>query len=171
MAFWYVWIYSFFGYLLEKGFAKLTRAELQGRKCFLFLPLCPVYGLGMLAVLALPQETIIGQVLWGAAAATAVEYLMHWAYETLFRVRFWDYSRLPGNLHGRVCLLFSVIWGGLTALSVWFLQPGVKMLAARVPPELTWLCLQVFTVDALLSTKRLWQTGDPEALRADRRRI
>ena len=51
---WWFWIYSFLGYLLEKGFAWATQSEQQGRKGFLALPLCPVYGLGMLAVLALP---------------------------------------------------------------------------------------------------------------------
>lgn len=168
MLIWCFWIYSFLGYLLEKGFAKLTHAELQGRKCFLFFPLCPVYGLGMLAVLALPQRTIVSQMIWGIVAATAVEYLVHWAYETLFYVRFWDYSNLPGNLHGRVCLLFSVIWGGLTALSVWRLQPGVAALAIRVLPEITWIYLQIFTVDVLLSAKHLWKTRDPESLSAKR---
>ena len=40
MLIWYFWIYSFLGYLLEKAFAKVTRARQQGRKCFLLLPLC-----------------------------------------------------------------------------------------------------------------------------------
>ena len=53
MVLWYFWIYSFLGYLLERAFAAVTHAEHQGRRCFLLLPLCPVYGLGMLAVLAL----------------------------------------------------------------------------------------------------------------------
>ena len=53
--FWYFWIYSFLGYLLEKVFAKVTQSPQQGRKGFLAMPLCPVYGLGMLAVLALPE--------------------------------------------------------------------------------------------------------------------
>jgi len=164
---WYFWIYSFLGYLLEKGFAKVTHAKQQGRKCFLLLPLCPVYGLGMLAVLAFPQHGVVAQVIWGAIAATAVEYVVHLVYDTLFHVRFWDYSNVPGNLRGRVCLPFSIIWGGLTALSVRWLQPEVELLAERVLPEITWLYLQVFTIDALLSAKRLWVTRDPESLRAD----
>ena len=57
---WYFWIYSFLGYLLEKLFAKVTRARQQGRKGFLLLPLCPVYGLGMLSVLALPRTWMQG---------------------------------------------------------------------------------------------------------------
>ena len=168
---WYFWIYSFLGYLLEKLFAKATRARQQGRKCFLLLPLCPVYGLSMLAVLALPTERSgwLSSILWGGFAATAVEYAVHWGYEALFNVRFWDYSDVRGNLHGRVCLPFSVAWGVLTALAVRLVQPAVVRLAARTIPEVTWLCLMAFTVDALLSAKRLWLTGDGEALRADRR--
>ena len=168
MLLWYFWIYSFLGFLLEKAFAKLTRAQQQGRKGFFLLPLCPVYGLGMLAVLALPVKGV-WLILWGGLAATAVEYAVHWAYETLLRVRFWDYSRVPGNWNGRVCLPFSLVWGALTALAVRWVQPGVAWFAARTIPEVTWLCLTAFTVDALLSAKRLWLTGDAESLRADRR--
>ena len=169
MWLWFFWIYSFLGYLLEKAFAKVTRAQQQGRKCFLLLPLCPVYGLGMLAVLVLPPicKEGIWLVVWGGLAATAVEYAVHWAYETFLHVRFWDYSRVWGNLRGRVCLPFTAAWGVLTALAVRWVQPGVEALAARVPGEVTWLCLLVFTADALVSARLLWVTGDVELLRAD----
>ena len=52
---WTFWTYSFLGYLLERGYAIATHADRQARKCFLLLPMCPVYGLGALAVLALPD--------------------------------------------------------------------------------------------------------------------
>lgn len=170
MVLWYFWIYSFLGYLLEKSFAKLTHAKLQGRKCFLLLPLCPVYGLGMLAVLALPPvcKEGIWLVAYGGLAATLVEYVVHWAYDTFLHVQFWNYAGLPGNVHDRVCLPFTAAWGVLTAAAVWWVQPGVERLAARVPWELTYLCLLVFAVDALASARFLWVTGDVERLRADR---
>ncbi|MBE6964340.1 MAG: hypothetical protein E7443_07115 [Ruminococcaceae bacterium] len=170
---WYFWIYSFLGYLLEKVFAKATHAEQQGRKCFLLLPLCPVYGLGMLAVLALPPEAKRGLqlVVWGGLAATAVEYVVHWLYDTALGVRFWDYSGVFGNLRGRVCLPFAAAWGILTALAVWWVQPEVERLAARVPPQISLLCLAVFAVDALCSLRVLHRTGDTEALRCDRRNM
>ena len=169
MWLWYFWIYSFLGYLVEKLFAKVTHAQQQGRKCFLLLPLCPVYGLGMLAVLALPLECQEGLwlVMWGGLAATAVEYAVHWAYETFLHVRFWDYTRVWGNLHGRVCLPFTAAWGLLTALAVRWVQPWVADLASKVPGEVTYLCLLVFTADALVSARLLWVTGDVELLRAD----
>ena len=170
MLLWYFWIYSFLGYLLEKGFAKTTGARLQGRKCFLLLPLCPVYGLGMLAVLALPETLtrgVIGIIVCGVTA-TAVEYAVHWAYDTFGGVRFWDYSKVFGNLRGRICLLFSLIWGGLTVAAVRWIHPRVEHLAERTVPEVTYLCLMVFALDAFCSLRLLKATGDPERLRADR---
>ena len=169
MLIWYFWIYSFLGYLLEKAFAKVTRARQQGRKCFLLLPLCPVYGLGMLAVLALPEGWSSGGwlILGGGLAATAVEYAVHWGYDVLLGVRFWDYSGVFGNLHGRVCLPFALVWGGLTALAARWVQPMVERLAEQTVPEVTYLCLLVFAADALCSLRILQVRKDPEALRAD----
>ena len=166
MALWYFWIYSFLGYLLEKVFAKLTRAEQQGRKCFLLLPLCPVYGLGMLAVLALPESIRGGGWLFllGGIAATAVEYAVHWWYETFLGVRFWDYSGQPGNLRSRVCLPFFLIWGVLTAAAVWWVHPFVFRLAAVIPPAVTYAALLLFTLDAVCSARFLKVTGDIDAL-------
>lgn len=165
--FWYFWIYSFFGFLLEKAFAAATRAENQTRKCFLMLPMCPVYGLGMLAVLALPQG--LRQGIWlvfsSAVVTTAVEYAVHWGYEVFLGVRFWDYSALPGNLKGRVCLPFTLAWGLLAALAVWLFQPGIDVLAAEVPAGVTYFFLLVFTADLICSIQFLRSTHDIEALR------
>lgn len=158
---WYFWIYSFLGCGLEKAFALATHAEHQVRRCFLMLPLCPVYGLGMVAVLALPEAVQRSGwlLLWGGLAATAVEYAVHWAYEAVLGVRFWDYSHVPGNLRGRVCLPFTLVWGLLTALAVWLVQPPLAALAARIPPGVTYAALLVFTADALCSAKALAALG------------
>ena len=49
---WLFCFYSFLGYLLERMFAKITASPRQVRKGFLLLPLCPAYGLAMVADLA-----------------------------------------------------------------------------------------------------------------------
>ena len=168
VALWYFWIYSFLGFLLERAFAAATHAPRQGRRCFLLLPLCPVYGLGMLAVLALPPAWQEGPwlILSGGLAATAVEYGVHWAYERFLGVRLWDYAQVRGNLRGRVCLPFTVAWGVLTAISVWWIQPGVEALAGAVPAGVTYGCLLLFSADTLLSARFLWVTHDIDALRS-----
>lgn len=163
---WRFWVFSLLGWGLERLFAAVTHSPVQRRRCLLFAPLCPVYGFGMAAVLALPPSFLTGWRLyfWGALAATAVEYLYHWLGEAALGLRFWDYSRLPGNLRGRVCLPFSLAWGALLYPAVG-LVGAVDALAERVPPALTWLLLLFFTADGVCSVWFLAVTHDLEALR------
>ena len=79
---WQFWTYSFLGYLLEKAFAAATHAPNQVRRCFFLMPMCPVYGLGAMAVLALPPEmsdSFLSLAWWGGVTATAAEYAVHLA--------------------------------------------------------------------------------------------
>ena len=161
--FWQFLIYSFLGFVLEVIFARVTRAGKQDRKCMLFLPLCPVYGLGALLIVHLPANLRSRPVLLfllGALAATAAEYFMDWFYEKALGVRFWDYSALRWNLNGRVCLLFSGFWGLLTLALVAWVHPMVERWTAAVPaawtlPVLLFFLLDTaFTVYLLRSTKR-----------------
>ena len=164
---WTFWTYSFFGYLLEKGYAAATRAERQARKGFLLLPMCPVYGLGALAVLALPPALTDGfwsLALWGGLTATAVEYAVHLLYDRLLGVRFWDYSQVRGNLRGRVCLPFSLAWGLLAAAGLPVVQAVLVPVLAAVPPAVTYTALLVFTADAVVSLRLLRRAGDPGIL-------
>ena len=155
--------YSFAGYGLEKLFAAVTASPQQVRKCFLLLPLCPVYGLGMLAVLALPAgltDTVWKLGIYGALAVTTVEFVVHWLYEKLLGVRFWDYSPVKGDVAGRVCLPFTVVWGVLVVLTIRFVHPWVVLLAALVPPWLSYAMLLLLTADAFFSARVLRRTGD-----------
>ena len=164
---WLFWIYSFFGYLLEKGYAAATRSEREVRKGFLLLPLCPVYGLGVLAVLALPPsltEDFFSLALWGGLTATAVEYAVHWGYDVLLGVQFWDYSGVWGNLHGRVCVPFTLAWGLLLAVFLPLIQPPLSAVLAAIPVPLTYAALLVFASDAVFSLQLLRLYHNPELL-------
>lgn len=140
----------------------------------MLLPLCPVYGLAVTAVLTLPEPLRRGWrlVVFGAAVTTAVEYAVHWAYDVLVGVRFWDYSGVQGNLRGRVCLPFTLAWGVLIALAIRLVQPLLDPVLPRIPPTLTLAVLLLVTLDAVCSLRFLTLTHDTEALhlRALRRR-
>lgn len=162
---WYFWIYSFLGWLTELAFAAASRSEEKRRRCLLLLPLCPVYGFGMLAVLALPPMGGLELAVFGGLAATAVEYACHWAGERFFGIWFWDYSLVPGNLRGRVCLPFTLAWGALIWAAMRLVQPAAEAMAETAPAWLTYLLLLVFTADAVCSIRFLRVTGDLQALR------
>ena len=166
--FWYVLIYSFFGFLMEVGFARATRCPKRDRKCRYFLPICPVYGIGAAAILGL--ASIFGDNLWvlipcAAAAATSVEYLASLFYEKVMLVSFWDYSHLPLNLHGRVCLLFSGYWLILTPALLYLVQPWMELLANHIPSALILPAGLILAADTILTILLLRRTRDTESLR------
>lgn len=168
LGLWLFWTYSFLGYLLEKGYAAATASPRQTRKCFLLLPLCPVYGLGVLAVLNLPSsltDNFWSLALWGGLTATAVEYAVHLLYDRLLGVRFWDYSQVRWNIRGRVCPPFTLAWGLLTAAALPPLQAVLVPALSAVPPGVTYALLLLTTADGVVSAALLRQTGNPECLR------
>lgn len=168
LCLWLFWTYSFLGYLLEKAYAAVTASPRQARKCFLLLPLCPVYGLGALAVLALPPDltdSFWSLALWGAVTATAVEYVVHLLYDRLLGVQFWDYSQVRWNIRGRVCLPFTLAWGLLTAAVLPLLQLLLVPALSTVPPMITYFSLLVTTADGVVSAALLRETRDTECLR------
>lgn len=166
--FWRFFIYSFLGFLLEVAFARLTRQPKRDRKCFIFLPLCPVYGFGAVLILWLAQLWNAGPLLimligfWGASAA---EYLFDAFYDRVLGVRFWDYASLPLNLNGRVCILFSLAWTALSLLLVYRLSPLVDALIFHIPPVFTPPTVILFLADTMVSCRALRQTGTAEVLR------
>ena len=168
MAKWFLWFlfYSFGGYLLEKLFARLTHSPNQIRKCFLFLPLCPVYGLAMTVLLALLPEgaSPLVRIFAGGLVCTAIEYLVHFFYEKILGVRFWDYSALRGHIRGRVCPQFALIWGVLSAVSVQWLQPLAEALAALTPPAVTYMLWLLLSADCVFTAVLLRHGRGPEDL-------
>ena len=165
-----LWIfvcYSFLGFLLEVAFARITRSPKQDRKCFLLLPLCPVYGLGALMIRGL---TLFGRhPLWVAAggflAATAAELLMGAFYRYVLGVEFWSYREVRWNFKGLVCLPFSLCWTVLALGTVYWLDPMVLELAGMVPRWADIPMAAVLGADALVSVIALKRAGTTEVLR------
>lgn len=164
---WYWFAYSFLGYCLEKLFAAATSSSHRLRRCFVFLPLCPVYGFAMVTILLLGAEKLPGaweQILLGMLAATAMEYAVHWGYERLFQVQFWDYSSTKCDVNGRICLPFSICWGILSMLAVRYVQPILEGYAALLPEWAAALAVFLVTLDGILTARVLLTTHDIDAL-------
>ena len=167
MSDWFLYFlfYSLAGCALEKLFARAVRAPKQMRKCFLLLPLCPVYGLAMVLVLALPAPAGFWRLaLWGGLVCTGTEYAVHLFYDKVLGVRFWDYSCLRGNILGRVCPQFALVWGLLSAAAVQWVQPVVRILAERTPPVAVYLLWLLFVTDCVCTAALLRRYHDTELL-------
>lgn len=164
---WSFWLFSFLGYLLEKGYARATASPRQNRKCFILLPLCPVYGVAVTAVLWMEPALRGHPLAFSAACALlpcAVEYALHWYYERCFHVRFWDYRTQPMQLHGRICLRFALVWTVLMPPAVRLIAPWMLPRLAALPPWVGFAVWMVFAADGMLSRLWLWRCRDTERL-------
>lgn len=169
--FWNFVIYSFFGFLLEITFARVTGGRAD-RKCLLLLPLCPVYGLGGSAVLLLTplaEHSPLLLFFLGGITATVVEYAMAAWYEEGLGVSFWDYTGMPGNVRGRVCLPFSIAWGTLSLGLVYWVHPVVEWLEQWIPLPVTLSMAALVLTDMAVSGVMMKRTGDRACLQWYRR--
>ena len=163
--FWYFLFYSFLGFVLEVFFAHFAGVN-PHRKCLRILPLCPVYGLGACSIVWAAEDNLplIAVFLIGTLFATAWEYIMAAFYEDVLGAPFWDYSDLPMNLHGRVCLPFSIAWGLLAVPLVRWVHPWVSGLGFQPPLLLSGLMLAALVSDGLISCALVLRSGTRDSL-------
>lgn len=110
----YFIIYSIVGFIIETIFGVLTKGVLESRKSFLYGPFCSIYGLGaVLMILPLQRFKKNNYTLFAAGfvIGSIIEYLVSLIGETIFHIKWWDYSDQILNLNGRICVLFSLFWG------------------------------------------------------------
>lgn len=126
---------SFFGWLWETILLSAQAGEWVDRG-FLFLPICPIYGVTLMTVyflLGTPKEGRHGlqkiqKPVWRYAAYLFFAFLLPSIaelavgafYQGFFGVRLWDYSTLPLNIMGFVSLPISLAWSVLITLFMRF---------------------------------------------------
>ena len=67
----------------------------------------------------LPWEmSIIKQGLIGAIIVTVLEFVFGIILNTILKLNIWDYSHLPLNIMGQVCLPFAIAWFFLAIIAI-----------------------------------------------------
>lgn len=61
----------------------------------------------------------------GVIITSALEYIISWVMEILFKTRWWDYSERFMNINGRVCLLNSTLFGIMSIVVVYIIHPVI----------------------------------------------
>ncbi|MBC5683871.1 hypothetical protein H8S40_09875 [Ruminococcus sp. NSJ-13] len=131
----YFFVYGFLGWCTEVGFAAFKTHHFVNRG-FLNGPICPIYGVGVTAVITIltPYKSdIIVLYILSVVLVTVLEGVTGWAMDKIFHNKWWDYSDMPLNIGGYVCLLFSIVWGFACLFIIYFIQPLVHDLLAFIP--------------------------------------
>ena len=146
----YFIIYSVAGYIIETLYGIITKGVWESRQSFLYGPFCGIYGLGaVVMILCLHKFPKKYNVLFigGFIVGSIVEYVISLFGEVVLGVKWWDYSNMPLNLNGRICVYFSVFWGFLGIYLIASLNPKVDRLIDWVKSKLkTQKALKAFVV-------------------------
>lgn len=131
----YFFIYSMLGWVCECLYCGIGAKRFVNRG-FLEGPYCPIYGWGALFVLyALRpfRDHIVLLFLAGMVGTSVLEYVTSYVMEKLFHSKWWDYSQRRFNLHGRICLRNSVMFGVMALVVVQIAHPLIEGMVAHLP--------------------------------------
>ena len=131
----FFYIYSFFGWIFESVYVSLRKKRWVNRG-FLLGPFLPIYGGGAVMMLFVSEpfkSNLILTYFAGAVGATLLELVTGMVMESIFKVRYWDYSDRKYNYKGYICLESALLWGFFTIAMNQAVHPALLRLLAAVP--------------------------------------
>ena len=146
-ALWIFIIYAFLGWCSEVAFAAVNKGKFVNRG-FLNGPVCPIYGVGMLIVVLCLwnlRDRPLLLFLGSALLTTALEFVTGFVLERFFHDKWWDYSDMPFNIKGYVCLKFTILWGLAASFIIGAIHRFIYMLIEKTPFVLGAILLAVFS--------------------------
>ena len=133
--------YSFLGWVWESVYCTINEKKWADRG-FLFGPICPIYGscvivvsilFSLIPALADPNFPLWGIFIISTIGSAIAEFGTSWVLEKRFNARWWDYSHMPLNIQGRICLPVSLCFGLAGVAVVKLLLPFVAGLHETIP--------------------------------------
>ena len=61
----------------------------------------------------------------GMIITSSIEYYTSYLFEKIFHNKWWDYSKKPDNINGRICLSHSIFFGLGSLLVIYLLNPFI----------------------------------------------
>lgn len=149
------YIYSFIGWIIECTIVSLDEKKFVNRG-FLRGPFLPIYGFGGIVILfvSLPvKENPALVYLCGLVGTTLLEYFTGWIMESLFKMKYWDYSGQKFNYKGRISLTSSLFWGFLSLFMTYglhrIMENFVFLFSERALQVIVCIISVIFLADAL----------------------
>lgn len=144
----FLYFYCFCGWIWECCYVSVRKRKWVNRG-FMHGPFLPLYGFGAITILflTLPVRDNIPLVFFlGMIGATVIEYFTGIIMEKLFCMRYWDYTDMPLNVRGYICLPSSLLWGVFSIFLIRVIHRPVEGIILAVPETLTDVVVFVLTI-------------------------
>jgi uncharacterized membrane protein len=128
-------VWSFIGWAIEVCAHALKMGEYSNRG-FLSMPICPIYGLGVLIITILLHPFIdipILMFICSSLICTAFELFVGVTMKMIFHNVWWDYSDEHFNFKGYICLKTSILWGMGCLIVEYCAEPQIEWLVDSIP--------------------------------------
>ncbi len=141
---------SFAGVMIEVLWCLMKNGYIESRAGLVYGPFNLLYGFAAV-VLTICLYRFRNKGKWisfvgGMIVGSSVEYICSWGQEFILGSRSWDYSGMPFNINGRICLLYSVFWGFLGVLWIKTIYPWMAKMILSIPNRIGKVCTAMFTV-------------------------
>lgn len=147
------WFSSILGWIMEEIVCSIGERKIINRG-FLIGPYCPIYGVGAVLILLLKGITNYYLIfILSLLLCSAIEYLVSFIMELVFKVRWWDYSDEPFNINGRICLKNAIAFGILGVLLIGYILPLFNKVINSFSNKtlIAVIILVITTIDIILS--------------------
>lgn len=85
------------------------------------------------------RMSVLAQMVIGAVIVTFFEFWTGMLVNRVMHLGVWDYSAVPMNLLGQICLPFTLLWFPLCGIGI-FCEDGLRRLLFHEPmPHYTWI--------------------------------
>lgn len=158
----FIWFmfYSIVGWIYETIYCSIKGLKWDNRG-MLIGPYCPIYGVGAVAdVLLCSHLDSVTAVFFCCMFGSAVlEYSTSYATEHLFHAVWWDYSKLPFNINGRICLGCSLGFGVAGPIVLYGIHPYMVRITDSIPfvaqEAVSLFFMAIFAADCALTADSL----------------
>ena len=150
---------AFLGDITETVFCRFSMGRWMSRSSVVFGPFSIVWGLGCAMLTWIlyryREQSDRRLFLCGTILGGAYEYICSVFTEIVFGTVFWDYSKIPFNLGGRINLLYCFFWG--FAAIIWmkgiypFFSRWIEKIPVRIGKPLCMIMVFFMSVNIALS--------------------
>ncbi len=153
------YIYGFIGWVLEIIIVSYEQKRIVSRG-FLRLPILPLYGFGASVIMTVTYPVAENPTLvfiCGALACTLLEYFVGVIMESVFNVKYWDYSTYEFNFQGKISAISTLFWGFMSLFMTYQLMDWSRKFVELIPHTFMLVfCCSVsvfFVADVIYSIK------------------